>query len=263
MPLLDADKKSPRVYTLLQNLDLENLTADNLADVGDPIAIEEANEDELRRLCLVAFARMVTKGSFDGWLSGGADANSMAPNPQPDTFKRYSSMGAPFVTVYRSLSVDTGINKIRLHPFIAGQSGDLIAATMYVATAAASGEYRVSFWSADSDTGEIEVPTLGTATIDASSTGIITQDTFSQTVTLVKGRLYWFGVNSNNALLRAYGIDDFYGANSMVAEDTATLASSGATGFDGVATYTSGVPTSMPTLQHIDQDMATVWYDFA
>jgi len=70
MPLPDAIKRSPRVYTLLQNLDLENLSADNLADVGDPIAIEEANEDELRRLCLVAFARMVTKGSFDGWLSG-------------------------------------------------------------------------------------------------------------------------------------------------------------------------------------------------
>jgi len=43
MPLPDAIKKSPRVYTLLQNVDLENLTADNLADVGDPIAIEEAN----------------------------------------------------------------------------------------------------------------------------------------------------------------------------------------------------------------------------
>jgi len=262
MPLPDAIKKSPRVYTLLQNLDLENLTADNLADVGDPIAIEEANEDELRRLCLVAFARMVTKGSFDGWLTG-ADSNSMAPNPQAATFKRYSSMGAPFVTVYRSLSVDTGVNTLRLHPFIAGQSGDIDAVTMRVATAAASGEYRISYWSADSDTGEIEVPTLGTATIDASSTGSITQDTFSSTVTLVKGRLYWLGVNSNNALLRAYGIDKTYGSNSIVAEDTGGVASSGVTGFDGVATYTSGVPTSMPTLQNINQNMANVWYDFA
>ena len=59
---------SPRVYKLLKNTDLENLTADNLADVADPISIEMLNEDELRRLCLVAFARMVTKGSFDGWL---------------------------------------------------------------------------------------------------------------------------------------------------------------------------------------------------
>jgi len=49
MPLPDAIKKSPRVYTLLQNLDLENLSGDDLASVADPIAIEEANEDELRQ----------------------------------------------------------------------------------------------------------------------------------------------------------------------------------------------------------------------
>jgi hypothetical protein len=59
---------SPRVYKLLKTTTLENLTADNLADVADPISIEMLNEDELRRVCLVAFARMVTKGSFDGWL---------------------------------------------------------------------------------------------------------------------------------------------------------------------------------------------------
>jgi len=68
MPLPNVQAQSPRVYKLLKNTDLENLTADNLADVADPISIEMLNEDELRRLCLVAFARMVTKGSFDGWL---------------------------------------------------------------------------------------------------------------------------------------------------------------------------------------------------
>jgi len=68
LPLPNVEAKSPRVYNLLKNTDLENLTADNLADVADPISIEMLNEDELRRICLVAFARMVTKGSFDGWL---------------------------------------------------------------------------------------------------------------------------------------------------------------------------------------------------
>jgi len=68
MPLPDAPMISPRVYKLLKTTTLENLTADDLADVADPISIEMLNEDELRRVCLVAFARMVTKGSFDGWL---------------------------------------------------------------------------------------------------------------------------------------------------------------------------------------------------
>jgi len=68
MPLPNVEATSPRVYRLLKTTTLEDLTADNLADVADPISIEMLNEDELRRLCLVAFARMVTKGSFDGWL---------------------------------------------------------------------------------------------------------------------------------------------------------------------------------------------------
>jgi len=68
MPLPDAPVMSPRVYKLLKTTTLENLSADDLADVADPISIEMLNEDELRRVCLVAFARMVTKGSFDGWL---------------------------------------------------------------------------------------------------------------------------------------------------------------------------------------------------
>jgi len=68
MPLPNVQATSPRVYKLLKTTTLENLTADNLADVADPISIEMLNEDELRRICLVAFARMVTKGSFDGWL---------------------------------------------------------------------------------------------------------------------------------------------------------------------------------------------------
>jgi len=68
MPLPNVEATSPRVYRLLKTTTLEDLTADNLADVADPISIEMLNEDELMRLCLVAFARMVTKGSFDGWL---------------------------------------------------------------------------------------------------------------------------------------------------------------------------------------------------
>jgi len=68
MPLPNVQEKSPRVYKLLKTTTLQELTGDNLADVGNPISIEILNEDELMRLCLVAFARMVTKGSFDGWL---------------------------------------------------------------------------------------------------------------------------------------------------------------------------------------------------
>jgi len=242
-------KPSKRVFPLLQNLDLDSVTFAQVQSTGDPISIEDMNEQEMLDLIIVNLARLCVAGEWTGLLeAGGADANSMAPNPQGATFKRYSTVGAPFVGMYRSLSVNTGVNLLRLHPFIAGESGDVAAVSIYVATAVATEEYRVSFWSADSTTGEIEVPTLGTATIDAGSTGFITQDTLSATVTLVKGRLYWVGVNSSHSSLRAYGFDDAYGANSLIAQTTSQYASAGITGYSGSATFGSGVPTSIPSL---------------
>ena len=68
MPLPEANKKSPRVYTLLQNQTLANLTYDTLKDVGNPIKIEDLNEDELRRLVLINLARLTVKQEWNGLL---------------------------------------------------------------------------------------------------------------------------------------------------------------------------------------------------
>lgn len=262
MPLPDASKKSPRVYTNLQNLDLDDVSFANVQSTGNPIAVEEMNEDEMRRLVLVNLARLVCAGEWSGLLeAGGSDGNVLSPNPQAATFSRYNAMSAPYVAVYRVLSVNGGVNTIKFHPFIAGESGDVSNVAIYVATAAGSGEARVSFWEADSTTGEIQVPTMGTATFDCSATGLIEQDSLSSTVTLVKGTLYWFAVNTNDGSLRFYGIDDTYGANTLPAEATSGIQSSGLTGYSGSATYASGVPSSIPTLSPVDQDLVGVWYD--
>ena len=77
MPLPDADKRSPRVYTNLQNLDLANVTFSNIETTGDPIAIEEANEDELRRLVLCNLARLVCAGEWNGLLTAGGGAETL------------------------------------------------------------------------------------------------------------------------------------------------------------------------------------------
>ena len=68
MPLPDAPAESPRVYKLLKNTLLENLTNDDLTLIGDPISIEMLNEDELRRLILVQLARLTVKQEWDGLL---------------------------------------------------------------------------------------------------------------------------------------------------------------------------------------------------
>ena len=68
MPLPDAPLQSPRVYKLLKNTDLENLTNDDITLIGDPISIEMLNEDELRRLILVQLARLSVKSEWNGLL---------------------------------------------------------------------------------------------------------------------------------------------------------------------------------------------------
>ena len=68
MPLPDAPAESPRVYKLLKNTDLENLTNDDITLIGDPISIEMLNEDELRRLILVQLARLSVKSEWNGLL---------------------------------------------------------------------------------------------------------------------------------------------------------------------------------------------------
>jgi len=68
MPLPDAPGESPRVYKLLKNTTLANVTNDNITNVGDPISIEMLNEDELRRLILVQLARLSVKQEWDGLL---------------------------------------------------------------------------------------------------------------------------------------------------------------------------------------------------
>ena len=68
MPLPDAPAESPRVYKLLKNTLLENLTNDDITLIGDPISIEMLNEDELRRLILVQLARLTVNQEWDGLL---------------------------------------------------------------------------------------------------------------------------------------------------------------------------------------------------
>jgi len=59
---------SPRVYKLLKNTDLENVTNAQVTSVGNPITIEELNREECLRLILVNLARLSVKADWDGLL---------------------------------------------------------------------------------------------------------------------------------------------------------------------------------------------------
>ncbi len=72
MPLPDTNNWSSRIYELLKETDLENLSYAQFQSVAEKLFIEPENEDELRRLVLVQLARMAVRGDWDGFLSGGS-----------------------------------------------------------------------------------------------------------------------------------------------------------------------------------------------
>jgi len=206
MPLPDAIKKSPRVYTLLQNLDLENLSGDDLASVADPIAIEEANEDELRRLCLVAFARMVTKGSFDGWLtSGGGDPfiwqNSVEYNAASGyggTFWNIATQ-APLCRDPSTATIFHTQEEQFWNPFVAPFTGAPSACNINVALDATSSQnLYVGFYSG---TNGLPATMLGYATMSTDSTGIQRVTSFTEastgSLTFTAGQMYYYSINKS------------------------------------------------------------------
>lgn len=74
MPLPNAVTREARVYALLKGQTLESLTGqlaagEFLPEAGNPITIENVNEDELRRLVLLKLAIESVRADWIGLTS--------------------------------------------------------------------------------------------------------------------------------------------------------------------------------------------------
>ena len=74
MPLPDAVSREARVYALLKGQTLQDLTGQLAAgefvpEAGNPITIENVNEDELRRLVLLKLAIESVRADWVGLTS--------------------------------------------------------------------------------------------------------------------------------------------------------------------------------------------------
>jgi len=202
MPLPDASKKSPRVYTLLQNTDLDNVTFANVQAVGNPIAIEEANEDEMRRLVLVNLCRLVTSGEWTGLLEaggGGGAGMPIFPNVNPP------GEGGNIVSYpigFPTSSGDTNSNGVldanttsaHFYPFFSFKGGEIQSLTCGT-IGTTDDDVLVNVYSSD-DAG-LPASTIGSeATWDMGTAGTITLDVsgLSTTWTLDEGTIYWLAL---------------------------------------------------------------------
>jgi len=228
MPLPDADKRSPRVYTNLQNIDLDSVTFANVQATGNPIAIEEMNEDEMRRLVLVNLARLVCAGEWTGLLDAGGGGGSgygvLAPLTETGTYDGFEICSlAPWGVSDSGTSAIAAAGYPKGYPFVSPKTGDLTSMEVYVSTAAASSTVKIAIYSQDEDT-HLPSTMLGFVEIDTTSVGTINQTSFSDTISLVEGTQYW-AVQARGTAGYAYmwGIGETGRAGIGLANDPTSL----------------------------------------
>ncbi len=213
MPLPDAPNTSPRVYTLLQNTDLENVTQANLATLGNPISVEELNEDELRRLVLVNLARLSVKSEWNGLLtaaSGGG--SSFPPSINPETLGIYQGLQSELtggsVPGTFDMAASTFYDHSFYYPFTASFTDEVKELKFEVTTAGSAGtQLSVGIYTM---TNGLPDSRIGYATTAVDSTGVKTITSFSSTVNVTAGTQYYVGfcrdTTSDQVVLRATGL---------------------------------------------------------
>ena len=206
-------KPSKRVFPLLQNLDLDNVTFAQVQSTGNPISIEDMNEQEMVDLIIVNLARLVVAGEWDGLLEAGGGTMS----PTAIKAQGYSSTRDQYVVgngpVWGATadSTDSGTalssNYTTYRPFISPNSANVADVNMWVATASAGQVVEFGIWANDDDTGLPTGNSLTSCSLSLGATGLVTQASLTGTATLVRGTQYWFGyvVDENETSGRIYG----------------------------------------------------------
>jgi len=194
MPLPDANKRSPRVYTNLQNIDLDSATFANVQATGNPIAVEEMNEDEMRRLVLVNVARLCVSGEWDGLLTAGGTPTMNAIIADASTINATYDINRIDATPPWGLT--TGNNgtvsrdEPQWAPFISPKSGDVASISIDINSVAASAvNLDVAIYSDDAGLPNAK---LTEAVFDAEVDGLTTQTSLTGTATLEAGSQYWY-----------------------------------------------------------------------
>ena len=193
-------KPSKRVFPLLQNLDLDSVTFDQVQSVGEPISIEDMNEQEMVDLIIVNLARLCVSGEWTGLLEagGGGGFAEILPLTGTTDADQYDVASPPPWNgkTITSQSV-SGCKKPMSFPFIAPETGDLSAIGIQVISAEAGDSLYVAIYSQDSNF--LPSTLLGYATISLASTGEIYQTSLSATVSLEAGTQYWYALSTNTS----------------------------------------------------------------
>jgi len=200
-------KPSKRVFPLLQNLDLDTVTFSQVQSTGDPISIEDMNEQEMIDLIIVNLARLCVAGEWTGLLeSGGGGVAWVLPTPKAEyVYGDYSYINAnpPWGDCATATRTASSVeDKTNWFPFIASTSGDVTGMQMVIEAAAASECNMLIGVYSDND--GFPGTLAGYATFDATSAATVVVTSFSDTITTVQGTQYWIGYTRSHAVSFQY-----------------------------------------------------------
>jgi len=217
MPLPEA-KPDKRIYELLKNVDLENLTFDDLQAVGQTIFAEQGAEDELRRLVLVNLARLSTVGEWTGLTSAGAAGVNYQISELPGSPSNLDTFTIARDQIYganRDLSTNhliSNYNAPNCYPFVAPKTGTLNEIQVQVADIETGGAtFKIGIY--DSTSTNLPNALLGYGDFTFGSVGVETQTSLSATISVTEGQLYWYccviDAASTGGRVQAYGINGY------------------------------------------------------
>jgi len=209
-------KPSRRVFPLLQNLDLDSVTFDQVQSTGEPITIQDMNEQEMVDLIIVNLARLCVAGEWDGLLEaggGGGDSGygTLPPLTEVSSYDGYQITSlAPWGTAHGTPSGLSAASYPESYPFVSPVTGTLSEIEIQVNTVTASSTLVVAIYAQDADT-HMPSTMLGYVTFDTeSATGTVGQTSFSGgTPELVAGTQYWVSqARGTTAYAGLYGIPE-------------------------------------------------------
>jgi len=230
-------KPSKRVFPLLQNLDLDSVTFAQVQGTGNPITIEDMNEQEMIDLIIVNLARLCVSGEWTGLLEagGGGDFNAEVPGESiGDASAKsrhpvgsYTPYGTGDVTSFAWYANDNA-DKTLYYPFIAPITGTVSEFGVQVTVVASSScNLLIGIYSDDGNGMPSALQMSAEIDVENSGTGSIYQTSISADVStsITRGTQYWVAMNRDTTSV-AFTLKAFstVGTPNVAPENTSSLA---------------------------------------
>jgi len=202
VPLPDADPDK-RMYKLLKNIDLENLTFEQFQSTAQTVFAEPESEDTLRRIVLINLSRMAVAGQWNGLTTAGGSTPGTGGYVSNYWYAPMSN-GAS-AAVY-ALTAD----KLYLVPITTTADMSLEALTAYVSTAVGGSNVRIGIYNYNS-TGLGGTLLAEGGTASSASTGWKIMSGMSTTVS----QGHYFLALQSDAAISVYRFNSIYGQTQL------------------------------------------------